>query len=211
MAYSVTVTAAALAMPVLYDRLTRGADPVAALHAARQVLHDDAGRQAYFDQQLDLQDWVLPVGFRQQPVQLRLRPMDDAEQAAFFQRQADVGRGAGPGVRVHRPGPGYPGDRAAAAGRPGRQRAARAGHGRAGKSTLLAHLAWWWQRTSLIGQVFAFSYEDRAWTAAQIIREIRAKLLSPVEQARADAMPAAGAAGAGGPAAARGPAPAHPR
>ena len=89
MAYSVTVTAAALAMPVLYDRLTRGADPVAALHAARQALHDDAARQAYFDQQLDLEDWVLPVGFRQQPVRLRLRAMDDAEQAVFFQRQAD--------------------------------------------------------------------------------------------------------------------------
>ena len=60
----------------------------------------------------------------------------------------------------------------------------------AGKSTLLAHLAWWWQRTSLVGQVLAFSYEDRAWTVGQIIREIRAKLLPPVEQARADTMPA---------------------
>ena len=61
----------------------------------------------------------------------------------------------------------------------------------AGKSTLLADLGWWWQRTSLIGKVFSFSYEDRAWTAAQIIREVRAQLLSPVEQARADTMPAA--------------------
>ena len=60
----------------------------------------------------------------------------------------------------------------------------------AGKSTLLRHLAWWWQRTGLVDQVFAFSYEDRAWTASQIIREIRSKLLSPVEQARADTMPA---------------------
>ena len=56
----------------------------------------------------------------------------------------------------------------------------------AGKSTLLAHLAWWWQRTGLVEEVFRFSWEDRAWTAAQIIREIRARLLCPVEQARAD-------------------------
>ena len=62
MAYSVTVTAAALAMPVLYGHLTQGADPVEALHAARQALHDDPARQAYFDQQLDLQDWVLRSG-----------------------------------------------------------------------------------------------------------------------------------------------------
>ena len=28
-----------------------------------------------------------------------------------------------------------------------------------GKSTLLAHAGWWWQRTGLVDQVFAFSYE----------------------------------------------------
>src|SRR6202030_212536 len=57
--------------------------------------------------------------------------------------------------------------------------------------TLLAHLAWWWQRTGLAGQVFRFSYEDRAWTAGQIVREIRSRLLSPADHARADAMPEA--------------------
>ena len=50
----------------------------------------------------------------------------------------------------------------------------------AGKTTLLRHLAWWWQRTGLVDKVFAFSYEDRAWTASQIIRDIRARLLTPV-------------------------------
>ena len=58
----------------------------------------------------------------------------------------------------------------------------------AGKTTLLAHLAWWWQRTGLVQQVFRFSYEDRAWTASQIIRDIRARLLPPAEHAQADTM-----------------------
>ena len=56
----------------------------------------------------------------------------------------------------------------------------------AGKSTLLAHLAWWWQRTGLADRAFRFSYEDRAWTAGQIIRHIRSQLLSAAEHARAD-------------------------
>ena len=188
MAYSVTVTAATRAMPVFYDRLARGADPVAALHAARQVLHDDPGRQAYFGQQVDLQDWVLPVGFRQQPVQLRLRPMDDAEQARFFQREADLGQEPSPEY-------GFIGrdldiqaiERGLLTG-PDTGQLLVQGMAGAGKSTLLAHLAWWWQRTGLVSQVFRFSYEDRAWTASQIIREIRAKLLTRVEQARGDAM-----------------------
>ena len=189
MAYSVTVSAAA--MPVLYGQLTRGQDPVHALHAARQALHDDPARQAYFDQQLDLQDWVLPVGFSQQPVPLRLRPMDDAEQARFFQREAETGDEP---VTEY----GFVGrdlDIQAAERRllvtPDSNELLVQGMAGAGKSTLLAHLAWWWQRTGLVGQVFRFSWEDRAWTCAQVIREIRARLLSPVEQARADIMPAA--------------------
>ncbi len=47
------------------------------------------------------------------------------------------------------------------------------------------------QRTGLVGEVFRFSWEDRAWTAAQIIREVRGRLLGPVDQARADLMPPA--------------------
>ena len=189
MAYSVTVTAAAVAMPVLYGQLAQGTDPVAALHAARQALHDDPARHAYYDQQLDLEDWMLPVGYSQQPVPLRLRPMDEAEQARFYQRQADAGDEpvteygfVGRDLDIQAA------ERHLLAGRDSNELLIQ-GMAGAGKSTYLLHLAWWWQRTSLVEQVFRFSWEDRAWTVAQIIREIRARLLSPVEQARADLMP----------------------
>jgi tetratricopeptide (TPR) repeat protein len=191
MAYSVTVSAAERAMPVLYQRIAAGADLIAAVRAARRDLYDHPARRAYFDQELDLQDWMLPVMFAQQPLQLRLQEMDDAEQAAFYERAAAVGE---------EPAPEY--------GFVGRDLDIQAiehqvlaapdsnvllvrGMAGAGKSTLLQHLAWWWQRTGLVDRVFRFSYEDRAWTAAQIVRDIRAKLLSPAEHARADAMPEA--------------------
>lgn len=190
MAWSVTVSAAAKAMPVLYGRLTRGADPVEALHAARQALHDEPARRAYFDQELDLQDWVLPVGFSQQRVSLRLRPMDESEQSAFYQREADTGDE--PATEY-----GFVGrdlDIQAAE----RLLLARAdsnellvqGMAGAGKSAFLAHLGWWWQRIGLVDQVLRFSWEDRAWTAAQIVREVRARLMGTVENARADLMSA---------------------
>ena len=35
--------------------------------------------------------------------------------------------------------------------------------------------------------MFRFSYEDRAWTAGQIVREIRSQLVPEGEHARADA------------------------
>ncbi len=191
MAYSVTVSAAERAMPVLYGQLAQGADPVAALHAARQALRDDPVRNAYYDQDLDLEDWVLPVGFSQQPVPLRLRPMNEAEEAAFYQRQADtgdepvteygfVGRDLDIQAAEWRLLTGHESNELLVQGMAG-----------AGKSTFLAHLGWWWQRTGLVSEVFPFSWEDRAWTAAQVIREVRARLLGPVEQAKADLMPPA--------------------
>ncbi len=191
MAWSVTVSAAARAMPVLYGRLAKGADPVAALHAARQALADDPARRAYFDQDLDLEDWVLPVGFSQQPVPLSLRPMNEAEQAAFYQRQADTGDEplteygfVGRDLDIQAA------ERLLLASQESNELLVQ-GMAGAGKSTILAHLGWWWQRTGLVREVLRFSWEDRAWTAAQIIREVRARLLGPVEQARADLMPAA--------------------
>jgi len=186
MAWSVTVSAAARAMPVLYGQLARGADPVAALHAARQALHDDPARRAYFDQDLDLEDWVLPVGFSQQPVPLKLRPMDEAEQALFYQRQAETGdEPATEYGFVGRDLDIQAAERLLLASADSNELLVQ-GMAGAGKSTLLAHLGWWWQRTGLVQEVFRFSWEDRAWTAAQIIREVRARLLGLVEQARAD-------------------------
>ena len=91
MAYSVTVSAAERAMPVLYRQVADGAELTTAVHAARRELFEDKGRQAYFGQQLDLEDWMLPVMFAQQPLHLALRPMTGPEQAEFYERMAAVG------------------------------------------------------------------------------------------------------------------------
>src|SRR6266566_217864 len=188
MAYSVTVTAAEKSMPVLYEQLSEGADPVAAVHAARRELFEHRSRRAYFDQELDLEDWMLPVVFGQRPLQVGLRAMTDAEQAEFFERPADAWDE--PATEY-----GFVGrdldiqaiERRLLAGRDSNELLVR-GMAGAGKSTLLAHLAWWWQRTGLVRQAFRFSYEDRAWTAHQIVRDIRAKLFTPADHAAADSL-----------------------
>jgi tetratricopeptide (TPR) repeat protein len=186
MAYSVTVTAAEKSMPVLYQRLAEGADPVAAVHTARRELFEDRGRLAYYGQELDLEDWMLPVVFGQRPLRVELRAMTDAEQTEFDERSADVGDE--PATEY-----GFVGrdldiqaiERRLLASMDTNELLVR-GMAGAGKSTLLAYLAWWWQRTGLVGQVFRFSYEDRAWPAHQIVRDIRAKLFTPAEHAAAD-------------------------
>ncbi len=191
MAYSVTVSAAERAMPLLYMGLAQGDDLVTAMHDARRALFDVKARRAYFDQSIDLEDWVLPVVYAQQDVRLQLSEMPLDQQARYFEREARVG---------DEPETEY--------GFVGRDLDIQAierrllirsdcnmllvkGMAGAGKSTLLQHLGWWWQRTGLVETVFRFSYEDRAWTADQIIRDIAATMLDKVEQAKLEVLPEA--------------------
>ncbi|CAI7979129.1 ATP-dependent transcriptional regulator [Frankia sp. Hr75.2] len=188
MAYSVTVSAAAQAIPALYRRLAEKADPIAAVHAARRRLFDEPARHAYFNEELDLEDWMLPVLYRQRPVDLRLREMTEQEAQRFYTRQVTVADE--PATEY-----GFVGrdldvqtiERRLLLDDTHNQLLVR-GMAGAGKSTLLTHLGWWWQRTGLVDHVFRFSYEDQAWTAAQIIRDIGKRLLTPVDQAKLDAL-----------------------
>ncbi len=175
-------------MPVLYRQVADGTDLADAVHAARRHLHDDKARRAYFGQMLELEDWMLPVMFVQQPLTLGVRAMTGPEQAEFYEHLSVVGdepateygfvgRDLDIQAIEHRVLAGPDSNALLVRGMAG-----------AGKTTLLGHLAWWWQRTGLVQQVFRFSYEDRAWTSAQIIREIRARLMSPAEHAQADSM-----------------------
>ncbi|MEV0900814.1 CHAT domain-containing protein [Actinoplanes sp. NPDC049802] len=90
MAYSVTVSAAKQAMPVLYSRLVAGDDPVKAAFEARLSLHDMKARRGHFEQDLDLEDWILPVVFARREPRLRLRPLTSVESEAFYQRREQV-------------------------------------------------------------------------------------------------------------------------
>ena len=74
MAYSVTVSAAAQAMPVFYARLADGADPTAAVQAARRELFERKRRRVYFNQTMEIEDWMLPVAFVQRSRPTRCSP-----------------------------------------------------------------------------------------------------------------------------------------
>jgi NB-ARC domain len=50
--------------------------------------------------------------------------------------------------------------------------------GGSGKTTLLKHLAHWWELTGFTERSFYFGWDERAWTRAQIMRALAAKVLS---------------------------------
>lgn len=180
MGYSVTVSAAELMMQTLYGQLFAGKDLSAAIRRARLELYNRKGRRVYFNQTIDLEDWLLPVVYENRDLRLAVRPFTPEEQAEYLNRQASS----------------YPFPNTVY-GFFGRdvdilhieRRLLQhnlllvRGMGGAGKTTLLHHLGAWWQTTNFVDHVFYFGYDQRAWTRQQILHTIAGKLLTPVEQA----------------------------
>jgi tetratricopeptide (TPR) repeat protein len=187
MGYSVTVSAAETMMGRLYQQLFQRGDLAAAIRSARLELSNHKPRRAYFNQTIELEDWLLPVVYQNQPQRLTTRPFTDSEQKSYYERQA---------TRYREPHITY--------GFVGRdldilhieQRLLRHQEGRdqnlllvrgmggAGKSTLLHHLAAWWQTTGLVDQVAYFGYDERAWSLQQILDALARQLLGEVDYLR---------------------------
>ncbi|NJR67735.1 MAG: CHAT domain-containing protein [Synechococcales cyanobacterium CRU_2_2] len=88
MAYSVTVSAAKLLVEELYRELLGGRGFDRAMRLARRELYEKKGRGAYFGQRVELEDWLLPVVYRNQAVDLKLRRMYPEEVEAHFTAKA---------------------------------------------------------------------------------------------------------------------------
>ncbi len=194
MGYSVTVSAAELMMSILYEQLFSGQQLSEAIRRGRLELYNRKGRAAYFNQTVDLEDWLLPVTYQNQEVRLSPRSFAPEEEERYYSKQA--GRYQSP-----QPVYGFVGrdldilqiekrllaplrTEVKEAERAGRNVLLLRGMGGAGKTTLLHHLGSWWQTTGFVDQVFYFGYDEKAYTLQQLLYQITAQLLTPVEQAQ---------------------------
>jgi CHAT domain len=89
MGYSVTVSAAELLMKTLYQHLFAAEDLSIAICHGRAELYNNKERNAYFDQKIDLEDWLLPVVYQNQPVKLQPRDFTAEERSSWFERKAE--------------------------------------------------------------------------------------------------------------------------
>ncbi|MCA9997398.1 MAG: tetratricopeptide repeat protein [Anaerolineales bacterium] len=181
MGYSVTVSAAERLMHHLYRHLLAEEPLGQAIRRARLELYNDKQRRATFDQQIMLEDWLLPVVYQNREVVLPLTGFATPEaEAAHWQQQSE---------RFIAPEPAYGfvgrdvdiltvENRllAADAGNPAANVLLLQGMGGAGKTTLLHHLMQWWQTTRLVDKLFYFGYDEKAYTAAQIVDVVARQL-----------------------------------
>jgi tetratricopeptide (TPR) repeat protein len=179
MGYSVTVSAAALLMSTLYQQLFVGSDLSIAIREARTELYNNKERRAYFDQKIDLEDWLLPVVYQNASVTLQPRDFTPPERAAWYEHKAEEKSYIPP-----EPTYGFVGRDLDILQIEKRLLAKRnlllvRGMGGAGKTTLLRHLGGWWHTTGFVQRVFYFGYDTRAWTLQQIMMEIAQQLYGP--------------------------------
>ncbi|MAT98651.1 MAG: Tfp pilus assembly protein PilF [Anaerolineaceae bacterium] len=168
MGYSVSVSAAKLLMTSLYEQLLDGKPLAQAVRRGRLELRNDKTRRAAYNQTIELEDWLLPVMYQNREIALPITDFATPEaEAAYFEQQSR---------RYRAPALTY--------GFFGRDVDILdiethlltqsnvlliQGMGGAGKTTLLRHLMEWEQTTQLVERVFYFGYDEKAYTAAQIM------------------------------------------
>ncbi|MGB5959133.1 MAG: tetratricopeptide repeat protein [Coleofasciculaceae cyanobacterium] len=185
MGYSVTVTAASLLMQKLYQEIFAEKSFNEAIRLGRRELFNKKQRQAYHNQTIDLEDWLLPVVYSNGAVNLNLREFTAPEEETYLEANSNL-------YEFTPPLYGFVGrdleilkiERSLIK----HNILLLQGMGGTGKTTLLTYLQEWWQTTNFAEDVFYFGYDEQAWTLEQIVFDIGKQVYGRFEQANFQAM-----------------------
>jgi len=162
-----------------------GKEITEAIRLGRRELFNNKTRKAYFNINIDLEDWLLPVVYSNRQVNLNLRNFRAEEEEEYFEKLGNLYQYTPPEY-----------------GFIGRDleilKIEKAlfrhnilllqGMGGTGKTTLLNYLRSWWQTTNFAPEIFYFGYDERAWTLTQILFEIGKWVYKKFEFANFQAM-----------------------
>ena len=174
MSYSITVSAAQILMEGVYEQLFAHHSLPEAVSKGQRQLFKQKRRKAYFNQTVDLEDWLLPVIYQNRPVKFNLRDFTPQEEEAYFQKRELTHKIS------HRPVYEFFGRDLDIMTIEKRllqhNMLLLRGMGGTGKSTLLDYLCWWWEKTGFVEQSFYFGYDEKAFTLEQILFSLAKRL-----------------------------------
>jgi tetratricopeptide (TPR) repeat protein len=174
MCYSISITAAEIMMEKIYSSIFNNDSIEASVAAGRRELYLKRERNAWLGHVIKLEDWLLPIIYKNKDIDFNLIPFTEDEKINFYKEEENR-------IRYHLPQYGFHGrdldilkiekrllihNQLLIQGMVG-----------SGKTTLLDYLRWWWQETSFVENSFYFPYDRKAWTTEQIVYEIAQKLL----------------------------------
>ncbi|MGK7930055.1 MAG: tetratricopeptide repeat protein [Microcystaceae cyanobacterium] len=185
MGYSITVTAAKVMMTELYKQLFDGKPLLESIRLSRLELYNNKVRKGWFNYEIDLEDWLLPIVYQGGEVNFQLRELNAEEEEAYYEALETEYRFPLPTYRF--------------IGRDleilkieksllKHNLLLLQGMGGTGKTTLLNYLREWWTRTGYAAKIFYFGYDLKAWTLEQILFEMGKQLYKKFEFAKFQAM-----------------------
>lgn len=174
MRYRVTVGMGTFFIKTLYQHLfgegewnnQSKPDIANAIRYARNILYNHKERRNACDERLELEEWIIPVVYQNTQISLPLRDFLPDEQK---QREAYDARDFYPNPEII----GRDLDILEIETKISQRNILliRGGTG-IGKTTLVKHLAWWWQNTYNVYHVFYFGYDEKLWTQQQVLQTI---------------------------------------
>ncbi|MEL4895033.1 CHAT domain-containing protein [Crocosphaera sp. Alani8] len=185
MSYSVTVTAAQVMMTQVYQHLFDKEDIYQAVRLGRRELYNRKQRRAYYNMEIELEDWILPVTYCNGKVDFNLREFTEKEEEKYYLSLDSK-------YEFRNPTYGFVGrdldilfiEKALIK----HNILLLQGMGGTGKTTLLNYLREWWQVTNFAENIFYFGYDEKAWNLQQIVYEIGQKVYDRFEFSKFQAM-----------------------
>lgn len=175
MRYSVSVSAAEMIMKTLYTQLYNRESIDKAIVDCRKELYRSKKRSANYNYEIELEDWLLPVVYKNSTPVLKTIPLTIEEERYLYQKSKKQQQL----------------DAELQYGFFGRDLEILMiekiillrsnilllqGMGGAGKTTLLKYLAGWWLKTGFIEKDFYFGYDLKAYDLNEILRTIAVEL-----------------------------------
>ncbi len=185
MSYSVTVTAAEVMMTQVYQHLFASQDIYQAIRLGRRELYNRKERKAYYNTEIELEDWILPVAYCNGKVDFNLRRFTPEEEEEYYLSLDSK-------YEFRKPTYGFVGrdldilfiEKALIK----HNILLLQGMGGTGKTTLLNYLREWWQVTHFADNIFYFGYDEKAWNLQQIVYEIGKQVYDRFEFSNFQAM-----------------------
>jgi hypothetical protein len=176
MRYSISVTSAKQLMEKLYGSLLSDNYSLEkAVLSGRQSLYRKKNRTASLGQEIDLEDWMLPIVYKNQDFKFQLREFESDEETLYNLKDEKHSLYVPPKY-------GFVGrdldilkieklllqkNHLLLIGMLGN-----------GKSALLKYLSWWWQVTYFVEDVFYFDFANKHFNLENIIHSIAQSILS---------------------------------
>lgn len=179
MCYSISISAVELLIDVLYRKILSNVPIQKAIVNSRQELYNKKQRKATLDFNIELEDWVLPVIYKNSDVEFNLCDFkNEDEKNQFYHRISNVEE-----------------QKCIEYGFFGRDldilkieklilhhnHLLLFGMGGVGKSSLINYLTLWWRKTNFVKGTFYFPYDKKPWKVEGILFEIARELLSEDE------------------------------